>query len=64
MIAASKITVQDWSHVVWHLRIDDTRTLEQRAIERWENEGGEIPNEQRKQTNFANGKSLHPSTFD
>jgi len=33
--------------IVWHPRISDTRTLEQRAIDRWENEGGEIPNEQR-----------------
>jgi hypothetical protein len=34
--------------IVWHPRIGDTRALEQRAIERWENEGGEIPNEQGK----------------
>jgi hypothetical protein len=34
---------------VWHLRVGDARTMEQRAIERWENEGGEIPNEPRNQ---------------
>jgi hypothetical protein len=49
--------------VVWHPRIGDTRTMEQRAIERWENEGGEIPNEQWKRTRFVKGKSLRPSTF-
>jgi hypothetical protein len=35
--------------VVWHLRVGDARSMEQRAIERWENEGGEIPNKQRNQ---------------
>jgi hypothetical protein len=49
--------------VVWRLRIGDTRTMEQRAIERWENEGGEIPNEQRKRTRFVKGKSILPSIF-
>ena len=49
--------------VVWRLRIGDTRTMEQRAIERWENEGGEIPNEQGKRTRFVKGRSLRPSTF-
>jgi hypothetical protein len=32
------------------LRVGDARTMKQRAIERWENKGGEIPNEQRNQT--------------
>jgi hypothetical protein len=49
--------------VVWHPRIGDTRTMERRAIERWENEGGEIPNEQRKRTRFLEGKSSCPSAF-
>jgi probable phosphoglycerate mutase len=31
-------------------RIGDTGTLKQRAIQRWENEGGEIPNERRGQS--------------
>jgi hypothetical protein len=48
---------------VWHPRIGNTRTMEQRAIDRWENEGGEIPNEQRKRTRFGKGKSLSPFTF-
>ena len=49
--------------VVWQLRIGDIGTLEQRAIERWENEGGEIPNEQRRRTSFVKGESIRPSTF-
>jgi hypothetical protein len=49
--------------MVWRLRIGDARTMEQRAIERWENEGGEIPNEQRKRTRFVKGESILPSIF-
>jgi hypothetical protein len=62
-IALGNIAVHEWLDVVWHLGIGDTRTFEQRAIERWENEGGEIPNEQRKRTRFGKGKSVRPSTF-
>lgn len=31
------------SDSVRHLRLGDTRPMKQRALERWENEGGEIP---------------------
>jgi hypothetical protein len=61
-IAPGNIALHDWLDVVWHPRIGDTRTMERRAIERWENEGGEIPNEQRRRTRFANGKRLRLST--
>jgi hypothetical protein len=47
----------------WHPRNSDKRTLEQRSIERWENEGGEIPSERRKRTQFIKSKSLHRSAF-
>jgi len=43
--ALGNIAINGWLDVVWHLRIGETRALEERAIERWENEGGEIPNE-------------------
>ena len=63
VIALANIAVHEWLDVVWHPRIGDTRTMERRAIERWENEGGEIPNEQRKRTRFLEGKSSRPSAF-
>jgi ABC-type lipoprotein export system ATPase subunit len=50
--------------LVWHPRNGDTRTMEQRAIEQRENEGGAIPNEQRKRMQLVKGKSLGPSTFN
>lgn len=34
--------------------LGDTRPMKQRALERWENEGGEIPGELRKQTAILN----------
>jgi len=61
--ALGNIAINGWLDVVWHLRIGETRALEERAIERWENEGGEIPNEQRKRTRLFTGKSMRPSTI-
>jgi len=37
--------------------LGDVRTMERRAIERWENEGGEIPKEQPQQIGTTNRKS-------
>ena len=37
--------------------VGDVRTMERRAIERWENEGGEIPKEQPQQIGTTNRKS-------
>jgi hypothetical protein len=46
---------------VWHQRTGDTRNMEQRAIDRWENEGGEIPNEQKNRTQLVKGKPIRPA---
>ena len=63
VIALANTASHEALDVVWRLRIGDTRTMEQRAIERWENEGGEIPNEQRKRARLVKGKSARSSTF-
>ena len=44
--------------IVWCPWTGDTRTMEQRAIDRWENEGGEIPNETKKRTQFVKWQTL------
>jgi len=44
--------------IVWRNSVPvsrDRRTMEQKAIDRWENEGGEIPNAQLKQKGFVKG---------
>jgi hypothetical protein len=63
VIALGNIAVHEWLDVFWHLRIGDTRTMEQRAIERWENEGGEIPNEEKKRASLVKAKFIRPSTL-
>jgi probable phosphoglycerate mutase len=37
----------------YNRRAEDARPMKQRAIERWENEGGEIPDQRRSQTTRA-----------
>jgi hypothetical protein len=56
VIALANTASHEALDVVWRLRIGDTRTMEQRAIERWEHEQG-------KRTRFVKGRSLRPSTF-
>ena len=63
VIALANIAVHEWLDVVWHPRIGDTRTMERRAIERWENEGGEIPNEEKKRASLVKAKFIRPSTL-
>jgi len=41
-------------------RIGDTRSMKQRAIERWESEGGEIPSAQRNLTLAAHREEILP----
>ncbi len=49
VIALWNASSQQMSDAVPHLRMGDTRPMKQRALERWENEGGEIPISARSQ---------------
>jgi hypothetical protein len=51
-----EVPAMAWRHRVPVSR--DNRTMEQKAIDRWENEGGEIPHEQQKQTASVRGAAV------
>jgi hypothetical protein len=47
VVALGKAGAHEMLDPVSFRSIGDAKTMEQRAIDRWENEGGEIPNVQR-----------------